>query len=392
MLLKKVVLRSRQPPARDHPDRPVPPCRITRPEAVTGPTVTLLPLPWWPRPLCSYGGRSTRQRRVGESHFRHRYESVSVLRAESGTVFDSAAQMDTGVLQRHDCGQGRPIKGGTAEVAGRGRDEVVVNSGDGSGADTDLDSVVQTAAAARERDLIARLTRRRAASGLSQARLARLMQTSQSAVARLESGRHGAQFSTLTRYAEALGLSLNLVEGVKTRAGSSSEDPGTETAGIRPLEQVSAEQPGHAAPNVSARSKVRPGPDHVLTSRQRKVLNVIKDSVQKRGYPPSMREIGEAVGLASTSSVASQLSALQRKGYLYRDVGRPRAVEVRLPGLQARPEPGREEDEAAGIPDIDIPSQEAGVRAGRRADHSRRADTARPAHERCLPAAQRAGR
>ena len=105
---------------------------------------------------------------------------------------------------------------------------------------------------------------------------------------------------------------------------------------------------------------MRPGPDHVLTSRQRKVLNVIKDSVQKRGYPPSMREIGEAVGLASTSSVASQLSALQRKGYLYRDVGRPRAVEVRLPGLQARPEPGREEDEAAGIPDIDIPSQEAG--------------------------------
>ena len=117
-----------------------------------------------------------------------------------------------------------------AEMPGRGRDEVVVNSGDGSGADTDLDSVVQTAAAARERDLIARLTRRRAASGLSQARLARLMQTSQSAVARLESGRHGAQFSTLTRYAEALGLSLNLVEGVKTPAGSSSEDPGTETA------------------------------------------------------------------------------------------------------------------------------------------------------------------
>ena len=99
----------------------------------------------------------------------------------------------------------------------------------------------------------------------------------------------------------------------------------------------------------------RPDPDHVLTWRQRKVLQVIRDSVQERGYLPSMREIGEAVGLASTSSVAFQLSTLQRKGYLHR---RPRTVEVRLPGYPAaRPEPGREE-EAAEKPGIDIPSQE----------------------------------
>ena len=72
-----------------------------------------------------------------------------------------------------------------------------------------------------------------------------------------------------------------------------------------------------------------------------------------------MREIGEAVGLTSTSSVSYQLSTLQKKGYLHRDVGRPRTVEVRLPGHPAvRPEPGREE-EAADIPGIDIPSQEA---------------------------------
>ena len=103
----------------------------------------------------------------------------------------------------------------------------------------------------------------------------------------------------------------------------------------------------------------RPDPDHVLTWRQRKVLQVIRESVQKRGYPPSMREIGEAVGLTSTSSVSYQLSTLQKKGYLHRDVGRPRTVEVRLPGHPAvRPEPGREE-EAADIPGIDIPSQEA---------------------------------
>ena len=68
-----------------------------------------------------------------------------------------------------------------------------------------------------------------------------------------------------------------------------------------------------------------------LTPRQRKVLEVIRDAVERRGYPPSVREIGEAVGLTSTSSVAHQLAALQRKGYLRRDANRPRAVEVFAP-------------------------------------------------------------
>lgn len=84
-------------------------------------------------------------------------------------------------------------------------------------------------------------------------------------------------------------------------------------------------------------SKVREMPDGPmdesgLTQRQRMVLEVIKDSVQRRGYPPSMREIGEAVGLTSTSSVSHQLRTLQRKGFLRRDPNRPRAVEVRVPG------------------------------------------------------------
>ena len=99
-----------------------------------------------------------------------------------------------------------------------------------------------------------------------------------------------------------------------------------------------------------------------LTPVRRKIVEVIDDSVRRHGYAPSMREIGEAVGLASTSSVSYQLSTLQRKGYLHRDVGRPRTVEVRLPGHPAvRPgrEPGREEEEAGEIPGIDIPSQEA---------------------------------
>jgi repressor LexA len=66
-----------------------------------------------------------------------------------------------------------------------------------------------------------------------------------------------------------------------------------------------------------------------LTERQRTILDVIRASVTGRGYPPSIREIGDAVGLTSTSSVAHQLRTLERKGYLRRDPNRPRAVDVR---------------------------------------------------------------
>jgi repressor LexA len=69
--------------------------------------------------------------------------------------------------------------------------------------------------------------------------------------------------------------------------------------------------------------------DSSLTERQRTILNVIRASVTSRGYPPSIREIGDAVGLTSTSSVAHQLRTLERKGYLRRDPNRPRAVDVR---------------------------------------------------------------
>jgi repressor LexA len=68
-----------------------------------------------------------------------------------------------------------------------------------------------------------------------------------------------------------------------------------------------------------------------LTARQRRVLEVIRDNIERRGYPPSIREIGEAVGLTSPSSVAHQLASLERKGYLRRDPNRPRAIEVRTP-------------------------------------------------------------
>ena len=71
--------------------------------------------------------------------------------------------------------------------------------------------------------------------------------------------------------------------------------------------------------------------DRTLTARQRTILDVIRTSITARGYPPSIREIGDAVGLASTSSVAHQLRTLESKGYLRRDPNRPRAVDVRGP-------------------------------------------------------------
>lgn len=76
---------------------------------------------------------------------------------------------------------------------------------------------------------------------------------------------------------------------------------------------------------------------NTLSTRQRDVLLYIHDTVQHRGYPPSIREIGDSVGLQSTSSVAHQLRMLEKKGFLTRDPNKPRAVDVRgVPGQKAR--------------------------------------------------------
>ncbi len=91
-----------------------------------------------------------------------------------------------------------------------------------------------------------------------------------------------------------------------------------------------------------------------LTLRQRRILQVIKDTVERRGYPPSIREMGDAVGLASSSSVAHQLKVLEQKGFLRRDPNRPRALEVLLPGdaHTATPaEPAGEHFDETGIGD-----------------------------------------
>ena len=72
-----------------------------------------------------------------------------------------------------------------------------------------------------------------------------------------------------------------------------------------------------------------------LTVRQQRILSFLRESIEKRGYPPSIREIGEHVGLASSSSVAYQLRELESKGYIKRDPNRPRALEVFLPEVMA---------------------------------------------------------
>jgi repressor LexA len=72
-----------------------------------------------------------------------------------------------------------------------------------------------------------------------------------------------------------------------------------------------------------------------LTDRRRRIVQVIEDSVQRNGYAPSMREIGEAAGLASTSSVAYQLSVLEKEGYLSREARRPRTAALRTPAHPA---------------------------------------------------------
>lgn len=72
------------------------------------------------------------------------------------------------------------------------------------------------------------------------------------------------------------------------------------------------------------------GDEHMskLSPRQQAILNYIKKEVEEKGYPPSVREIGEAVGLASSSTVHGHLSRLEKKGFIRRDPTKPRAIEI----------------------------------------------------------------
>lgn len=98
------------------------------------------------------------------------------------------------------------------------------------------------------------------------------------------------------------------------------------------------EEPRARGARPGARSRSRG-----LTVRQRTILEAIQRSIAEHGYPPSMREIGDLVGLASLSSVTHQLAQLEKLGYLRRDPKRPRAMEVLTPlQLRGTAEPSQE--------------------------------------------------
>lgn len=86
-----------------------------------------------------------------------------------------------------------------------------------------------------------------------------------------------------------------------------------------------------------------------LTIRQKKILETIQRSIGRNGYPPSMREIGDSVGLKSLSSVTHQLGQLEKLGYIRRDPRRPRAMEILLP-LQLA-EDGESTEETSRAPE-----------------------------------------
>lgn len=112
-----------------------------------------------------------------------------------------------------------------------------------------------------------------------------------------------------------------LLDMAKQRASQPASKP--KTAG-RPSQADVARDLGLSEFELAASSTDPDG----LTPRQRRILEVIAEAVSTRGYPPSIREIGEIVGLASPSSVSHQLAVLEEKGLIRRDPNRPRAVEL----------------------------------------------------------------
>jgi repressor LexA len=141
----------------------------------------------------------------------------------------------------------------------------------------------------------------------------------------------------------AAGETGDLREAAVRRAMATAEQRKRTPEGL--AERLAAEgepEDGNAYPAEEG-SEAPAGPAPPLTERQRRVLDVIRTWIDRRGYPPTVREIGDAVGLNSTSSVAYQLRSLQRKGYLRRSGSRPRTVGV-LPvdspaGREAAAEP-----------------------------------------------------
>lgn len=86
---------------------------------------------------------------------------------------------------------------------------------------------------------------------------------------------------------------------------------------------------GSSTPDAAAAADMASAGPRDLSGKRREILEFIASQIQERGYPPTVREIGEAVGLTSSSTVHTHLTTLQRQGYLRRDPTKPRAIEVR---------------------------------------------------------------
>jgi len=117
-------------------------------------------------------------------------------------------------------------------------------------------------------------------------------------------------------------------------------------------------------------ANVHPLPDGApdsngLTTRQRLILECIAETVADRGFPPSMREIGERVGLSSTSSVTHQLQQLERSGYIKRDSRNARSLEITMPSESTR---SASADEAVEIPLLGTIAAGTGVIADERVE------------------------
>jgi repressor LexA len=115
--------------------------------------------------------------------------------------------------------------------------------------------------------------------------------------------------------------------GNQTRPeGPANADPQPESVSTPPRKR--GRPPNASVPGADPDRPEGPNSPDGLTTRQRTILAIIRDSVKRRGYPPSIREICDAAGLASTSSVAHQLTMLEKKGFIRRDARLPRAVNV----------------------------------------------------------------
>ncbi len=146
--------------------------------------------------------------------------------------------------------------------------------------------------------------------------------------------------------------------GRAPKQSSNQDSTQTSDNSVTPLPTGSA-RPRRGRPKKSEadRRAEQAGGRKQPTERQRRILEVIQNSKSLRGYPPSIREIADAVGLQSTSSVSYHLNLLEEAGYLRREDKKPRAVDVREYEKRGKKTPGRKPSaQVTGTDDENLPS------------------------------------